>query len=130
MKEAPDRPNIELRIARNGEPHVVFAFPYRADRVDAVRAIPGRRFDWESREWWVPQSDTAAIYVADVLARWPELTASADARGWLESAPSGWLARVATLKQAGEGRFMVRTLAGPLPEELARHEIRPHPPGR
>ena len=29
-----------------GHDSVVFCFPYRADIVDAVRAIPGRRFDW------------------------------------------------------------------------------------
>ena len=27
----------------------MFAFPYRADIVDAVRSIPGRRFDWEAQ---------------------------------------------------------------------------------
>jgi len=121
VKEAPSRPNVELRAARNGEPHVVFAFPYVADRVDAIRAIPGRRFDWDAREWWVPQSDVAAIYVADVLARWPELTAAEDVRSWLESVPSGWLARVGTMKREGRGAFVVRTLAGPLPASLAAH---------
>ena len=46
-----------------GTTHVVFAFPYRADIVDAVRAIPGRRFDWEAKEWWAPQADATAPYV-------------------------------------------------------------------
>src|SRR5207249_4882907 len=71
---APSRPNVELRVAASGEPVVVFAFPYDAALVDAMRAIPGRRFDWDAREWSVPRHDTTAAYVADVLARWPALT--------------------------------------------------------
>ena len=63
MELAPSRPNVELREIRR-EPHVVFAFPYRADLVEAMRAIPGRRFDWDAREWSVLQHDTIAPYVA------------------------------------------------------------------
>ena len=52
--------NVELRTDRHGHAHVVFAFPYRADIVDAVRAIPGRRFEWDAKEWWAPQADSTA----------------------------------------------------------------------
>ena len=61
--------NVELRLDRHGHRSVVFAFPYRADMVDAVRAIPGRRFDWEAKEWWAPQADATAPYVKGVLER-------------------------------------------------------------
>jgi hypothetical protein len=73
---APSRPNVELRLASSGEPVVVFAFPYDAALVDAMRAIPGRRFDWEAREWLVPRHEVTAVYVADVLDRWPSLSVS------------------------------------------------------
>ena len=118
MELAPSRPNVELREIRR-EPHVVFAFPYRADLVDAMRAIPGRRFDWDDKEWSVPQHDTVAPYVADVLARWPELVAHDDVRAWLHAVPTHWLGRVTTRRAGATGEFLVRTLAGDLPEGLA-----------
>ena len=118
MQLAPSRPNVELREVRR-EPHVVFAFPYRADLVDAMRAIPGRRFDWDAKEWSVPQHDTVAPFVADVLARWPELTADDDVRAWLRAVPSRWLGRVTTRRAGRTGEFVARTLAGDLPEGLA-----------
>jgi SWI/SNF-related matrix-associated actin-dependent regulator 1 of chromatin subfamily A len=46
MRVAEPVHNVELRLNRHGQESVVFAFPYRADIVDAVRSIPGRRFDW------------------------------------------------------------------------------------
>jgi SWI/SNF-related matrix-associated actin-dependent regulator 1 of chromatin subfamily A len=65
--------NVELRVDRHGHECVVFAFPYRAEVVDAVRAIPGRRFDWDAKEWWAPQADATAPYVKGVLERFPSL---------------------------------------------------------
>jgi SWI/SNF-related matrix-associated actin-dependent regulator of chromatin subfamily A-like protein 1 len=63
--------NVELRRNAQGHDSVVFAFPYRADIVDAVRAIPGRRFDWQAKEWWAPRADATAAYVQGVLERFP-----------------------------------------------------------
>src|SRR3712207_8301581 len=103
MQLAPGRPNVELRVDRAGEPVVVFAFPSRADLVDAMRAIPGRRVDWVDKEWSVPQHEVTAVYVADVLARWPGLAVADDVRAWLEGAPAGWLGRVAVAKREGRG---------------------------
>jgi hypothetical protein len=124
---APSRPNVELRLASSGEPVVVFGFPYDAALVDAMRAIPGRRFDWEAREWLVPRHEVTAVYVADVLDRWPSLSVSDAVTAWLAGMPRGWLARVTTRRHDGHGQFVSRTLAGPLPEELAAHatEIEP-----
>ena len=70
--------NVELRADRHGHEHVVFAFPYRAEIVDAVRAIPGRRFDWDAKEWWAPQADSTAPYVKGVLERFPALIVADD----------------------------------------------------
>jgi superfamily II DNA or RNA helicase len=115
----PGRPNVELGRSPSGEPVAVFAFPYDARLVDAMRRIPGRRFDWVEREWSVPQNDLTAVYVADVLARWPSLVASDEVREWLARAPAGWVGRVGTAKTGGEGVFAVRTMAGTLPDGLA-----------
>src|SRR3954468_23818236 len=120
MDLAAARPNVELRVAPSGEPVVIFAFPYSAEIVNAMRAIPGRRFDWVEREWSVPRHETTAVYAADVLARWPELVADEAVHAWLESCGLRWLGRVTTRKRAGAGEFVWRTTAGELPEALAR----------
>src|SRR4051812_48588828 len=75
--------NVELRVNAHGHDSVVFAFPYRADIVDAVRAIPGRRFDWETKEWWAPRADAVAPFVKGVLERHPALTVAPDVDAWL-----------------------------------------------
>jgi superfamily II DNA or RNA helicase len=111
--------NVELRPDRHGHRHVVFAFPYRADMVDAVRAIPGRRFDWEAKEWWAPQADATAPYVKGVLERYASLSAAPEVTAWLSEATSGWVGRVGAAKLAGRGAFVLETIAGELPEELA-----------
>src|ERR671929_2151879 len=90
MREVQDAPNVELRRDRNGQESVVFAFPYRADVVDAVRAIPGRRFDWEAREWWAPKADATAPYVKGVLERHDWLTVADEVEAWLARALTGW----------------------------------------
>ena len=81
--------NVELRADRHGHAHVVFAFPYRADIVDAVRAIPGRRFDWDAKEWWAPQADATAPYVKGVLERFPALSVAREVTAWLAEAVDG-----------------------------------------
>src|ERR687897_184265 len=85
--------NVELRADRHGHEHVVFAFPYRAEIVDAVRAIPGRRFDWEAKEWWAPRADAVAPFVKGVLERHPTLSVAPDVAEWLSRAVTGWIGR-------------------------------------
>jgi SWI/SNF-related matrix-associated actin-dependent regulator 1 of chromatin subfamily A len=111
--------NVELRPDRHGHRSVVFAFPYRADMVDAVRAIPGRRFDWEAKEWWAPQADATAPYVKGVLERYAELSAAPEVTAWLAEATAGWVGRVGAAKLHGSGAFVLETIAGELPDELA-----------
>jgi SWI/SNF-related matrix-associated actin-dependent regulator 1 of chromatin subfamily A len=123
MREAPPRPNVELRVAPSGEPVVVFAFPYAADLVQAMRAIPGRRFDWVEREWSAPRHDATAVYVADVLARWPELVADEAVLRWLGETPLRWLGRATTRKREGAGEFVVRTIAGEMPEAIRAEAV-------
>jgi SWI/SNF-related matrix-associated actin-dependent regulator 1 of chromatin subfamily A len=111
--------NVELRRDRHGLESVVFAFPYRADVVDAVRAIPGRRFDWEAREWWAPRADATAPFVKGVLERFPALLTSPEVDEWLSRAVAGWVGRVTAGRYEGKGAFALETIAGELPESLA-----------
>ena len=60
MQLAAPSPNVELRAGRDGDTIVVLAFPYDAQIVNAVRGIPHRRFDWDTREWWAPVDDSGA----------------------------------------------------------------------
>ncbi len=119
MKEAPPVHNVELRKDAYGHDSVVFAFPYRPDVVDAVRAVPGRRFDWESREWWAPRADATAPYVKGVLERHDALTVSPEVAAWLERAVTGWVGRVSAGRVDGQGAFLLDRIAGELPEALA-----------
>jgi hypothetical protein len=119
MREAAQAPNVELRRDRHGQESVVFAFPYRADVVDAVRAIPGRRFDWEAREWWAPRADATAPFVKGVLERFPSLAVAPDVAEWLARAVSGWVGRVTAGRLDGHGAFALETIAGELEEPLA-----------
>ncbi len=94
MRAADPVHNVELRRNAQGHDSVVFAFPYRADIVDAVRAIPGRRFDWEAKEWWAPRADAVAPFVKGVLERHPTLSVAPDVTEWLSRAVTGWVGRV------------------------------------
>ena len=111
--------NVELRADHHGHAHVVFAFPYRADIVDAVRAIPGRRFDWDAKEWWAPQADSTAPYVKGVIERHPSLVVAPVVAEWLTDATSGWVGRAGAARLHGRGAFVLETISGELPDELA-----------
>ena len=118
MRPAPPAHNVELRRDHHGHESVVFAFPYRADIVDAVRAIPGRRFDWEAREWWAPRADATAAYVKGALERYPELSVAPEVAAWLARAVRGWVGRVTAARHDGAGWFVLEAIAGELPAEL------------
>src|SRR6201991_1839956 len=119
VREADPVNNVELRRGPNGQELVVFAFPYRADIVDAVRSIPGRRFDWQAREWGAPRADATAPYVQGVLERFPELEVADDVSEWLSRAVKGWVGRVTAARRAGAGWFVLDGIAGELTQELA-----------
>jgi SWI/SNF-related matrix-associated actin-dependent regulator 1 of chromatin subfamily A len=111
--------HVELRRDHHGHESVVLAFPYRAEIVEAVRAIPGRRFDWDTKEWWALQSDATAPYVRGILERHRSLSASPEVHEWLASASSGWFGRVTAARHEQSGWFVLDTVAGELPEPLA-----------
>jgi len=118
MREVPALQNVLLR---GSEAHreVVFAFPYQADLVDAVRRVPGRRFDWDRREWHAPATIEAAPYVRSVCEAYPDLRVAEDVADWLDEFGSGWVGRVTTGKVGATGRFRLARVVGDLPDELA-----------
>ncbi|MEA2156059.1 MAG: SWI/SNF-related matrix-associated actin-dependent regulator of chromatin subfamily A-like protein 1 [Solirubrobacteraceae bacterium] len=118
MELVPDHPNVELRRNRAGDQIVVLAFPYDAHIVAIVRGIPGRQFDWERREWWAPIGDWVAVHVADVLERFPDLTASAEVDEWLSGVERRWVGIVGTTRHDGRGWWTLTTRAGTVPEAL------------
>ncbi len=118
MELVPNRPNVELRHDREGEPLVVLAFPYDRGLVEMVRTIPNRRFDWDAREWSAPAGDWAGMKVAEVLERHPELTAGRDVLTWLAGIERRWIGYVRTTRYDGRGWWVLDTRAGQVPEAL------------
>jgi superfamily II DNA or RNA helicase len=118
MELVDQRPNVELRRGTEGEPIVVLAFPYDPHIVAVVRGIPQRRFDWDRREWFAPVDDWAGVHVADVLARFPELTTSAEVDAWLAGIEHRWVGRVTTARHDGRGWWALHTRAGTVPAAL------------
>ena len=123
MELAPERPNVELRRDRDGQPTVVLSFPYERALVELVRTIPRRRFDWDRREWSAPADDWAAIKVAAVLERYPELIADDEAQVWLAGVGRRWIGYVRTMRHDGRGWLVLDTRAGRVPEQLQAHAI-------
>src|SRR3954452_15178281 len=119
MRAADPVHNVELRLNHHGQESVVFAFPYRADIVDAVRSIPGRRFDWEAKEWWAPKADATAPYVKGVLEKHDWLDVAPEVLEWLPPPGAGWVGRVTAGRYDGRGWFIGETVAGELEEALA-----------
>ena len=108
MRETHPVNHVELRRNANGHEIVVFSFPYRADIVDAVRSIPGRRFDWQAKEWSAPKVDATAAYVQGVIERFPELYVATDIETWLARAVKGWVGRVTAARRDREGLVRAR----------------------
>src|SRR3954449_7305285 len=117
-------PNVVLREAADGQRIVVLGFPYDPHIVDAVRRIPGRRFDWDEREWFAPAEDWVGVHVADVLARFPDLTTTPEVDAWLAGLRERWIGNVTTVRHEGRGWFVLHTRAGTVPPalEVVEHE--------
>jgi superfamily II DNA or RNA helicase len=117
------RPNVELRRDESGREIVVLAFPYDQRLVEAARRIPGRRFDWDRREWWAVADDWVGAHVADIVARFPELEPSDEAAAWLRGVGKRWIGNVSTERHDGRGWFVLRSRAGELPAAIAAHAV-------
>ncbi len=96
----------------------MLSFPYDVRIVEAARRIPGRRFDWDTREWWALADDWVGAHVADIVARFPELEPSDEAAAWLRGVGDRWIGSVSTARHDGRGWFALRSRAGEIPEPL------------
>ncbi len=123
MELVRSRPNVELRRDPDGTASVVLAFPYDANIVARVRMIPNRRFDWDRREWSAPASDWAGVKVAELLHRFPELTADAEVDEWLSGLEGRWVGYVRTTRHNGRGWWTLETVGGTVPDALSKPAI-------
>jgi SWI/SNF-related matrix-associated actin-dependent regulator 1 of chromatin subfamily A len=112
MREVPDEPNVALRPAADGGQEVVLAFPYDGHLVAAVRTLPGRRFDWDRREWSAPADGWVAAKLAEILRFRPELRRTQEFDEWLAAVELHWIGHVRTTRYDGRGWFALDTLAG------------------
>ncbi len=119
MQQVPDQPNVTLRPTGEGDAQeVVLAFPYDGNLVAAVRTLPGRRFDWDRKEWSAPADGWVAAKLATILKGRPELRRSDEFDQWLAVAERRWVGHVRTTRYDGRGWFALDTLAGEPPEAL------------
>jgi hypothetical protein len=57
--------------------------------------------------------------VKGVIERFPSLLVDPDVTAWLAEATSGWVGRVGAARLSGRGAFVLETISGELPDELA-----------
>ena len=119
LRALPTEPNVKLRPTEDGDgQEVVLAFPYDGHLVAAVRTLPGRRFDWDRREWSAPADGWVAAKLAEILRLRPELTRTPEFDEWLAATERRWVGHVRTVRYDGRGWFALDTLAGAPPEAL------------
>jgi SWI/SNF-related matrix-associated actin-dependent regulator of chromatin subfamily A-like protein 1 len=103
------------------EPELVFDFPFDEELNEAVKRLPRRWFDWRRRTWRVPADPRLGRAVEEVLGRFPELVAAPEVLAWLTDS-GRWRALVTVVSRHGGGAFVLRTISGDPPPELARAE--------
>ena len=123
MAQVDINPAYNLRIGetRSGAPAVLFDFPFDEDLNEAVKALPGRLFDWERRVWVVPIDQPLARQLNEILGRHRNLSVDPEIAEWLE-AIDGWEGEVTVDEVGGAPYFAVSTLHGDEPEAFARYE--------
>jgi SWI/SNF-related matrix-associated actin-dependent regulator of chromatin subfamily A-like protein 1 len=100
------------------ELELVFDFPVDEERNAAVKRLPGRWFDWRRKVWRVPADPRIGKVVEAILARFPELEPSPEVRSWLSNSHR-WKALVTVGAHEDSGAFVLRTMSGDPPAELA-----------
>jgi hypothetical protein len=115
---APSGGRIWLLADNPREPELVFDFPFHEELNEAVKGLPRRWFDWRRKHWRVPADVRVAKPVEGLLRDFPELVPSPEVTSWLASSDR-WRAIVTVVARDGAGVFIVRTLSGDPPEELA-----------
>jgi SWI/SNF-related matrix-associated actin-dependent regulator 1 of chromatin subfamily A len=124
VRAVPDEPNVTLRATGEGDTQeVVLAFPYDGHLVAAVRTLPGRRFDWDRKEWSAPADGWVAAKLTTILDARPDLRRSPEFDEWLAGAERRWVGHVRTTRYDGRGWFALDTLAGEPPEALRQDAL-------
>jgi SWI/SNF-related matrix-associated actin-dependent regulator of chromatin subfamily A-like protein 1 len=119
MQAVPEQPNVLLRPLPEGDgQEVVLAFPYDGNLVAAVRTLPGRKFDWDRREWSAPADGWVAAKLTEILRGRPELTRTSEFDQWLEATERRWTGYVRATRYDGSGWFVLDTQGGTPPEAL------------
>ena len=120
-------PTLPASAPAAGGQEVVLAFPYDGHLVAAVRTLPGRKFDWDRREWSAPADGWVAAKLTEILRCRPELTRTSEFDDWLAAHRARWTGYVRTTRYDGRGWFALDTLAGTPPEALrdGRHRAGP-----
>ena len=107
--------HVRLGSDRRGRRAMIFHFPFDELLNLAVKRLPGRRFDWETREWSVPCMEHTAAEVAEMLACFPRVTVAPAVSAWLATA-AGWHG-LGAVWDVGYGPVLaVRSLAGTKPD--------------
>jgi SWI/SNF-related matrix-associated actin-dependent regulator of chromatin subfamily A-like protein 1 len=125
VSEAPQQlePSAQGRIWLREEnprelPELVFDFPFHEELNDEVKRLPKRWFDWRRKHWRVPADPRIGKLVSALLARFPDLVPSREVLEWLRESDR-WRALVSVTAHEGAGAFILRTLSGDRPDELA-----------
>ncbi|MFL5883784.1 MAG: DEAD/DEAH box helicase [Thermoleophilaceae bacterium] len=112
----PPAPHVRFGVDRRGERALIFRFEFDELLNAAVKRLPGRRFDWETREWIVPARPEFAEEFAELLVVFPRIQVEPEVAAWLSDV--GWHG-VASVRDVGYGPTLaVRSLVGIVPEWL------------
>ena len=118
----PPAGRVSLLADNPREPELVFDFPFDEELNEAVKRLPGRWFDWRRKHWRVPADPRLAKSVELLLGRFARLDVDPAVSAWLGDSDR-FRAIVSVLAREGEGVFVMRTLAGDPPEELAHATV-------
>src|SRR2546427_9173980 len=102
-EEVEEAPRVRLGPDRRGGLALIFRFPFDELLNAAVKRLPGRRFDWESREWTVPARPEFAEEFGELLAVFPRIEVAPEVTAWLSDA--GW-SGIASVRDVGYGPML------------------------
>ncbi len=112
-----DTAHVRMGEDRRGRQALVFSFPFDELLNSAVKRLPGRWFNWETREWTVLCRSESAEEIAEMLACFPRVEVDAEVSDWLADA-AGWQG-IAAVWDTGDGPLLsLRLLDGVPPREL------------
>src|SRR4051794_9606060 len=128
LRAAQESPaTVRLGTDRRGRPAMVFSFPFDELLNLAVKRLPGRRFDWETREWTVPCMEHTAPEVAEMLACFPRVAVAPAVHNWLSQA-AGWHGIAAVWDRGYGPRLALREIAGERPDWIEQHLLQDEEP--